>query len=145
MSGLYMKLIGAGVGVLILVGLILGLKHYKSLAESRGEKLVLICQTTRTAADNQKLACGQVAVQIAELGKSDTNLESAIASQNAAVNDLAAKSKQAQAEAAQAVVRAGTRARGAEATAERLRASSRSTVPSSAVCKPSKAVEETWR
>jgi hypothetical protein len=36
-SALTMKLIGGLAGLLILVGLVLGLKHYKSLAESRGD------------------------------------------------------------------------------------------------------------
>jgi hypothetical protein len=74
MKGIYMpslstaKLIGAGVGLLILIGLVLGLKHYKALADSRGEKLEAICQATRDASNLPKLKCGEVPAQIGFLG-----------------------------------------------------------------------------
>jgi hypothetical protein len=60
MSSLYIKLIGGAVAALMLLGLILGLKHYKKLAESRGETIAAICQATRDASGQPKLGCGQV-------------------------------------------------------------------------------------
>jgi hypothetical protein len=75
--------------------------------------------------NNPKLKCSDVPVQIKELGDSVTNLKAGIAMQNAAVDALGAKSKADQAAAAQAVSKAATRAREAEATSERLKASAR--------------------
>jgi hypothetical protein len=63
------KLIGAGVSVLMLLGLILGLKHYRNLANERGDKLAMICGVTRVASNVPKLKCGEVASQIQFLGE----------------------------------------------------------------------------
>lgn len=69
LSSLYVKLIGGAVAALMLLGLILGLKHYKHLAEERGAKLTAICETTRTASGVPKLKCGEVAAQIQFMGE----------------------------------------------------------------------------
>jgi hypothetical protein len=134
--------IGAGVGVLIFVLLAL---HWKHQATDRGEKLATICSVTRSAAVNPKMKCSDVPVQIKELGDSVTNLKAGIVMQNAAVNALGAKSKADQAAAAEASKHAQARARGAEATSERLKASARSMVAPSASCEPSKAAKDAWR
>ena len=139
------KLIGAGVGLLLLVGLVLGLRHYKSLAESRGEKLAVICQTTRDASGSKRLSCGDVPKQITLMGGSILNLKAGIARQNQAVAALGAETARQQAESARASRTAVERARRPEATAERLTASSRAGERQAKPCEPSKALKESWR
>ena len=134
--------LGIAAALAIFIGFAL---HWKHQAAARGEKLATICATTREAAANPKLACGQVGVQISEMGKSIADLKIGIAHQNAAVDAMAKESDRQKAAAAEAVKRASTRAHEAEAASERLAVSSRSTVPPSASCKPSKALEEQWR
>lgn len=68
-SAFAMKLIGGLAGLLALLGLIAGLKHYKSLAERRGESLATICTATRAASNVPKLKCGDVPAQISFLGE----------------------------------------------------------------------------
>ena len=137
--------IGIAVALAIFIGFAL---HWKHQAADRAEKLALICQTTRLASANPKLACGQVAVQITEMGTSLKNVTAALDKQNAAVDAMGAKTVEQQAEAAKAVLNAAGRARSAEASAERLRASARSDgapAGSVAACKPSKTLEGAWR
>jgi Mg2+ and Co2+ transporter CorA len=139
------KLIGMGVGLIAVIGFVLMAFQWKGQAADRKEKLEAICTATRSAVNNPKLACGQVVVQITELGKSVVTLKQAVASQNAAVNALAAESARQQDEAAKASQKAEKRARGAEATADRLAASSHSSRSQGASCEPSKAVKEIWK
>lgn len=145
LGGLPWKLIGIGLAALAVAAFVLMAFHWKHQAADRKEKLEIICKATRDASDNPKLGCGNVPIQIGELGASVKNLKAAIASQNAAVNDLAAKSRQAQDEAAQASRNAKKRAQGAEDTARRLIASSRSGEHLAKPCAPSKAVSDAWR
>lgn len=137
-----LKLIGLGVGILALIGLVLGLKHFKSLADERGAKLATICQTTRTASGHPKLSCADVPAQITFMGEAMTALSNALKTQNAAVKVLGDETARQQQEAAQASRNAATRARGAEATSQRLAVSSRSGGPP---CEPSKALQGAWR
>jgi hypothetical protein len=139
------KLIGLGVGALMLLGLILGLKHYKSLADDRGAKLATICQATREASGHPKLACSDVPAQITFLGQAVTALSNALKTQNAAVAALGAQSEREKAEAATAVLKAQGRAREAEGVADRLTASSNAGGLPGAPCEPSKAVKEQWQ
>lgn len=139
------RLIGIGAGVLALIALLWIINGWRVDAAERKAKLEVICQTTREASANPKLACKDVPLQITQLGKAIADLKTGIAHQNAAVNELGAKTAQAQAESKQASQRAATRAREAEATAERLRASARSTGAPSASCPPSKVLSESWR
>ena len=143
-SALAMKLIGAGVGLLMLLGLVLGLKHYRNLANDRGAQLTAICASTRTASGNPKLDCKQVPQQIRFMGEAITTLTGALHEQNDAVAALGAQTKQQQADSAKASQAAQKRAQSAEATATRLEASSRAGGPA-ASCEPSKAVKEAWR
>jgi hypothetical protein len=145
LSGLYLKLFGGLAALLLVVGLFLGLRHYKNLAAERGDKLEVICKATREASGHKNLACGDVPAQISFLGEAVTALSNAIRTQNAAVASLGAESERQKAEAAKASQKAQERARGAEATADRLIASSRVAGPQSAPCKASKAVEDAWR
>jgi hypothetical protein len=145
LSSLYVKLIGGLLAALVVLGLVLGLRHYKALADSRGDKLTVICKATRDASNHPKLNCGDVPDQITFLGQVVTALSNSIKVQNAAVAALGAESEREKAAAAQASQKAAMRARGAEATADRLIASSRVAVPQSAPCEPSKAVKESWR
>lgn len=140
-----MKLIGIGVGILALIGLLLTINGWRVSSAERKAKLEVICQATRSAANNPKLACGQVAVQIKELGDSVANLKAGIEKQNAAVDALGAKSKADQAAAAEASKLAVKRAQGAEATAERLRASAGVPRKSEGPCDASKEAQNAWR
>ena len=144
-SSLYVKLIGAGVAALILIGLVLGLKHYKSLADSRGGKLEVICKATRDASGHPKLACGDVPAQIEFMGEAVTALSNSLKVQNAAVATLGAETTRQQAASQQASKSAEKRAQGAEATSARLAASSRSGEVQAKPCSPSKVLSEAWK
>lgn len=144
-SALAMKLIGAGVGLLLLLGLVLGLKHYRNLANDRGAQLAAICTATRNASGNPKLDCKQVPQQIQFMGEAITTLTGALRKQNDAVAALGAQTKQQQEDSVKASQAAQKRAQGAEATAQRLEASSRAGGPPAASCEPSKAVKEAWQ
>lgn len=139
------KLIGAGVAALMLIGLLLGLEHYKSLAESRGETLAFICQSARDASANPKLSCKSVPAQIKGLGESLKATKDALARQNAAVAALGAETKLQQKIAAEASRKAAERARGAEAASTRLTSSSRSGERLAKPCEPSKELTGAWR
>jgi hypothetical protein len=145
LSSLYLKLFGGLAALLIVVGLALGLRHYRNMANDRGEKLAAICQTTREASGHPKLKCGDVPAQIQFMGDAVTALSNSLRTQNAAVASLGEQTKQQQADSARASQKAQERARDAEAVADRLIASSRVAGPQSAPCKASKAVEEAWR
>lgn len=139
------KLIGLAVAAAAILSFVLMAFHWKEQAADRAEKLALICQTTRDAAVNPKLACKDVPVQITLLGKAVTNLKAGIASQNFAINRMADATKAAQDAAATAQKRASQRVERVEATSTRLSASSRSSVSQAKPCAPSKALTETWR
>jgi hypothetical protein len=119
--------------------------HWKALAASRGDKLVLVCQATRDAAGRPRLACGQVPLQIKLLGKAVGDLKGAIGRQNAAVAALGAQTRQQQAQAAQATKVAQKRADKALATSQRLAASAARPPGPSAPCEPSEAVRKAWK
>jgi hypothetical protein len=95
-SALTMKLIGGLAGLLILGGLVLGLKHYKSLAESRGQSLATICQATRDASDLPKLKCADTAKEIGMLGQAiaDTKAKTAQAKADDAAHAKAVETHQ---------------------------------------------------
>jgi hypothetical protein len=112
---------------------------------ARGEQLAAICTATRAAANQPKLDCKQTAQQITFMGEAVQALSNSLKVQNAAVSALGEQTKAQQAEAAKARQKAQERARGAEAAADRLIASSRSAVPQGPPCKASKAVEEAWK
>jgi hypothetical protein len=139
------KLIGGLVALLLLIGLILGLKHYKSLAEDRGEKLATICQATRDASGHKNLKCADVPDQITFMGERGTALSNSLKVQNAAVASLGDQTKAQQAASARASKTAQERAGRAEATSTRLTASSRSGEAQAKPCAPSKALQESWR
>jgi len=138
-------LIGLAIAAAAILSFVLLAFHWKSQAADRKEQLATICAATRTAADNPKLACKAVPQQITLLGQAIADLKAGIAKQNAAIDAMGKESARQQEEAAKAVLSASTRARGAEDTASRLRASARSTAPLRGVCEPSKAVQENWR
>lgn len=125
LTPLIMKLIGAGVAAVLLIGLVLGFRHYKSLAESRGQSLATICQATRDASGQKKLPCGDVPAQVKFMGEAITTLGNSLKQQNAAVATLGEQTKQQQADSARASQAAQERAGRAEATSARLTASSR--------------------
>lgn len=143
-----LKLIGAGVAALILLAVFADRVRWMHRAHNAEGQVAAACTATREAAANLKLNCDRMPEQIRLLGKSIADLKAGIATQNAAVNALGAKSKADQAAAAGAVLKAATRAREAEATSERLRASTRAggaVAGSQGQCKPSRAVEDAWR
>jgi hypothetical protein len=144
-SALTMKLLGGLAGLLILVGLVLGLKHYKSLAESRGQSLATICQATRDASGQKKLPCADVPAQVKFMGEAVKTLSGSLARQSAAVAAMGDQTKAQQAATAQASQKAQERAGKAEATASRLTASSRAGEAQAKPCAPSKALTDSWK
>lgn len=140
------KLIGLAVAAAAILSFVLLAFHWKAQAADRAQKLEIICKATRDASDNPKLSCGNVPLQIGELGASVKNTKAALERQNAAVNALAVESDRQKAEAAKAVLNARGRAREAQATSERLKASSRAGDSQNAPQGQfSKTFEETWR
>lgn len=139
------KLIAFAVAAAAILSFVLLAFHWKHQAADRGEKLAIICKTTREAADNPKMACGNVTLQIGELGASVKNTKAALERQNAAVSALATESDRQKAEAAKASQKAATRAREAQATSDRLTASSRSGEAQAKPCDASKALKGAWR
>jgi hypothetical protein len=145
LSSLYVKLIGGAIAALVVLGLILGLKHYKHLAEDRGAKLAIICQATRTASGQPKLKCSEVPTQIQFMGEAIGTLTTAIHKQNDAVAAMGARTVQLQSESAKASQKAQERAQGAQATTTRLEASSRSGERQAKPCDLSKELKGSWR
>lgn len=142
LSSLYTKLLGGLAAALIVLGLVLGLRHYRNLANDRGAKLAAICETTRSASGQPKLKCGDVAQQIQFMGEAITVLTSAIHRQNAAVAAMGTETARQQAESAKASKAAQERVDGAQATSARLIASSHAGGPP---CEPSKALKGSWK
>ena len=142
MSSLYMKLIGGALAAVVVLGLFLGLRHYKSLAESRGQTLAAICQATRDASGQGRLKCGDVPKQIQFMGEAIGTLTTALHKQSTKVEAMGAETTRQQKEAEQASQVARGRARAAQATSDRLTASSRAGGPS---CEPSKALKGAWK
>lgn len=144
----YLKLAGIIGGALAVIAFVLLALHWKNQAADRGEKLATICQATRDASGQPKLKCAEVAKQIGFMGQTITAFSHALDVQSARVAALGAETKRQQGEAAKASQNAQARARGAEATSQRLIASARSTVASrgsQGPCEPSKALEGAWR
>lgn len=138
------------IGAYLLAGLavfsfLLLANHWRTTMRDRGEKLQTICQATRAASGQPKLKCADVPKQVQFMGEAIGTLSSALDRQNAAVDALGKESERQKAEAAQAVLKAATRARGAEATSERLTASSRAGERLAKPCEPSKALTEAWQ
>lgn len=141
-SWLTLKVGGMILGAAAILSFVLLAFHWKHQAADRAERLAIICTTTREAADNPKLGCGNVVIQIQQLGASVKNAKAALERQNAAVNALSAESDRQKAEAAKAVLSASARARASQATSDRLAASSRAGGPP---CEPSKVLKGAWR
>jgi hypothetical protein len=141
-SSLSLKVAGGVIAALMLLGLILGLKHYKHVADTRGQSLAVICQTTRTASGNPKLKCGEVPQQIQFMGEAIGTLTTAIHKQNDAVAAMGAETARQQAASGEALKTAKERAGRADATSARLGASSRAGGPP---CEPSKALKGAWQ
>lgn len=116
--------------------------HWKSTMTERGEKLAVICQSTRDASGNPKLKCSEVPAQIKFMGEAIGTLTTAIHKQNAAVAAMGAETTRQQADSAKASQAAKERARGAQATSARLEASSRAGGPP---CEPSKVLKGAWQ
>ena len=114
-------------------------------AKGAEAQLAAICEVTRKAANNPKLACKDAPEQVRLLGKAVTDLKGAIARQNAAVAEMGATTKRQQEAAAVAQKRAEKRADRAEDTAAGLLASSRSKGRQERPCEPSEALVEAWR
>jgi hypothetical protein len=144
-SWLTLKLVSGIAAGLMLLGLILGLKHYKHLADDRGAKLEVICQSTRDASGNPKLKCSEVPAQIKFMGDAIGTLTTAIHKQNAAVAAMGAETQRQQADSARASQVALERAGRAQATSTRLTASSRAGEAQAKPCEPSKALKEAWQ
>jgi hypothetical protein len=144
-SWLTLKLGAMILGAAAILAFVLLAFHWKSTMTDRGEKLATICQATRDASGHKSLKCADVPDQIKFMGEAVTALSNSLKVQNAAVASLGAESERQKAEAAQASQKAEKRSQGAEATANRLIASSRSTVAQNGSCEPSRAVKESWQ
>lgn len=139
------KLIGSLVAILIVFGLVAERSRWMHRAHSAEAENATVCAAIRAAADNPKMDCKRAAQQVGLMGQSIADLKAGIAHQNTAVNALAAESDRQKAEAAKAVLSARGRAREAQATSDRLAASSRSGGAVAKPCDPSKALEGAWR
>lgn len=139
------KLIGYGVGALALIALIAMVLGWRAERNELRAWQAEVVSATREASDNPRLKAKDAAKQIRLLGTAIADLKAGVSRQNAAVNALATESERQKGEAERASQKALGRARAAEATAERLRASSRAGGASTGVCEPSKALQEQWR
>lgn len=139
------KLIGIGIGALAIIAFVLMAFHWKHQAADRAEKLEIICKATRDAADNPKMNCGNVTLQIGELGASVKNSKAALDRQNSAVKAMADASAKARHDAEKAVSAAKERAKAAESVSDRLAASASDPARKKAPCEPSKALVGAWR
>jgi len=145
LSSLYVKLIGGLAAALILLSLIAERTRWMHRAHDAEAQVAAACDATKGAAANPKLACKDMPQQIRLLGQAITDLKAGIAKQNAAVTALATESDRQKAEAAVAVSRAQGRAQAAQATSDRLAASSRSGGAVAKPCEPSKALVGAWQ
>jgi hypothetical protein len=136
------KLIGLAIAAAAIMSLELLAFHWKHQAADRGEKLAVICQSTRDASGQPKLKCSDVPAQIKFLGEAVTVLTNGIHRQSNMVDALGKESERQKAEAAKASQAAQKRSTGAQATATRLEASSRAGGPP---CEPSKALKGAWQ
>jgi hypothetical protein len=136
------KLIGLAIVAAAILSFVLLAFHWKHQAADRGEKLAVICQSTRDASGQPKLKCSDVPAQIKFMGEAIGTLTQAIHKQNDAVTAMGAESERQKAEAAKASQAAQKRSTGAQATATRLEASSRAGGPP---CEPSKALKGAWQ
>jgi hypothetical protein len=91
-SWLTLKLGAMILGGVAILSFVLLAFHWKSQAADRGEKLAVICQTTRDASGQPKLKCGEVAKQIGFMGQTIGTLTTAIHRQNDAVSAMGAES-----------------------------------------------------
>jgi hypothetical protein len=144
-SWLTMKLGGMILGGLAALSFVLLALHWKHQAADRGEKLAVICQSTRDASGNPKLKCSEVPAQIKFMGEAIGTLTTAIHKQNDAVAAMGAETTRQQAESAKASEKAQERSKGAQATSTRLAASSRSNEAQAKPCEPSKALKGAWQ
>ena len=140
-----LRLIGYGVGALAVIALLAMVNTWRVGYRDRGEKLAVICQATREAAADPKMHCGNVVVQIHELGTSLKSTTDALNRQNAAVNAWAAKDAADKAVAAKASRIAQERAGRAQATSSRLDASSRAGERLAKPCEPSAELRRNWQ
>lgn len=136
------RLIGMAAGALAVAIFVVMALHWRSQRNELREWQAQVVAATRDAADNPKLGKAGVAQQIVLLGKSIADLRTGIANQNAAINAQAAETKRQQIAAAKASDMAKERAARAEATANRLSASSRAGGPP---CEPSDALKGSWQ
>jgi hypothetical protein len=139
------KLIAFAVAAAAILSFVLLAFHWKHQAADRGEKLAVICQSTRDASGNPKLGCSEVPAQIKFMGEAIGTLTTAIHKQNDAVAAMGAETTRQQADSAKASQAAQERARGAQATSTRLEVSSRAGEAQAKPCEPSKALKGAWQ
>ena len=139
------KLIGFALAAAAILTFVITAFHWKSVMTERGEKLAVICQTTRTSSGQPKLKCSEVPQQIQFMGEAIGTLTTAIHKQNDAVTAMGARTAQLQSESAKASQKAHERAQGAQATSTRLEASSRSGERQARPCDLSKELKGSWK
>lgn len=139
------KLIGMGIAALAVIALITMVLGWRSERNELREWQSGVLTATRTASANPKLGKKDVAAQITLMGKAIADLKGAIVHQNAAIDQLALTTVEAQAAAKRASQKAEKPAGEALATSARLNASARSSASRAKPCEPSKTLRETWR
>lgn len=139
------KLIGFGAAALA-VALFIGLAfHWRSEMVERGEWQREVAAATREAAANPKLSKDLVAQQIRLLGTAYKQCKAALASQSAAVDQLAARTAELENMATAAGKRTAQRVDRVEAMRTRLDTSAHSSAAQAKPCDPSAALQEAWR
>jgi hypothetical protein len=144
-SGLPLKLIGIGVGALAMIAAALAINGWRVERNELRAWQVSVVTAASGAAGNPKLKAKDVSTQIRLLGQSVADLKAALARQNAAVEAMAAASAKARQEAEKAVSSSKERAKVAQTTADRLKASASASRIEKGSCDPSKTLQESWR
>ncbi|HVL29542.1 MAG TPA: hypothetical protein VM326_02330 [Sphingomicrobium sp.] len=142
------KILGLALAALVLLGLVSSRNQWKAEAERFDSEAQAMFVATRAASGNPKLIRRDTVQQIQLLGSSLARCKGAIERQNQAVAELGARTAEQQRAAAEASLKAATRAGAALATSERLMASARgggAPGGSQAACEPSAALKEAWR
>lgn len=139
------KLLGGLLACLALWLLVQDRNRWKDKAADRQATINRICDEVRAAADNPKLECGQVIVQVQALGRSLREVTGALNHQNAAVAQLKAARDRDQAAAAKLIKGTQPRLERVQSTSDRLEASARAAERHAQPCELSDTLKRSWK
>jgi len=145
---LAIELVGGLIAALAIALLVHELNHWKAKAERYNAEAATDYQAAITASGDPKLARKDTAAQMLLLGSGIADLKQRLATQNAAVQQLADTSKAEQLAAEKAAEGAQERVSEAEAVSQRLRSELSSAAGKSnrtGICEPDEAVKEQWQ